>query len=317
MGGKTVALKMAGLFVVMTYCGMQLPAGGATCIGRFERVVADIGDEQSLAANASTFSAHLQRMREILDDADARTLAIVDEIGGGTEPSAGAALAVAMLERLLGVRCARDRLDALDRAQTFRARHARASRTRACVSIPEPSRRPSSSMSARRASRWPFRSRRRSGRFATRSSTRATALLEERERDYEAALAELSLRNSELREARLRLNERTPRRRRAQRGPARHDRGERRRATAPFRRERARNGLQQSLRDFARELQRRADELGASVRAARAGHARRKPALLAQTIEAMRRDLGIRPDAPPSPAPARAMQPAIAFASFR
>ncbi|HEY2554673.1 MAG TPA: hypothetical protein VGI15_05425, partial [Candidatus Cybelea sp.] len=72
MGGKTVALKMAGLFVVMTYCGMQLPAGGATCIGRFERVVADIGDEQSLAANTSTFSAHLQRMREILDDADSR-----------------------------------------------------------------------------------------------------------------------------------------------------------------------------------------------------------------------------------------------------
>ena len=101
MGGKTVALKMVGLFVVMTYCGMQLPAGGATCIGRFERIVADIGDEQSIAANASTFSAHLQRMREILDDADARTLAIVDEIGGGTEPNAGAALAVAMLERLL------------------------------------------------------------------------------------------------------------------------------------------------------------------------------------------------------------------------
>jgi DNA mismatch repair protein MutS2 len=101
MGGKTVALKMAGLFVVMTYCGLQIPAASGTRIGRFERVVADIGDEQSLVANASTFSAHLQRMREMLDGADARTLAIVDEIGGGTEPSAGAALARAMMERLL------------------------------------------------------------------------------------------------------------------------------------------------------------------------------------------------------------------------
>jgi DNA mismatch repair protein MutS2 len=83
MGGKTVALKMAGLFVVMAYCGMQVPAADAR-VGRFDRVVADIGDEQSLVANASTFSAHLERMREMLEGADARTLVIVDEIGGGT-----------------------------------------------------------------------------------------------------------------------------------------------------------------------------------------------------------------------------------------
>ena len=114
MGGKTVALKMAGLFVAMTYCGLQLPAASGTRVGRFERVIADIGDEQSLVANASTFSAHLERMREMLDGADARTLAIVDEIGGGTEPSAGAALAVAMLERLLRARVARHRFDACD-----------------------------------------------------------------------------------------------------------------------------------------------------------------------------------------------------------
>ena len=101
MGGKTVALKMVGLFVAMTYCGMQLPAGIGTTIGRFDRVVADIGDEQSIAANASTFSAHLQRMRDMLAGAGGRTLVIVDEIGGGTEPSAGAALAIAILERLL------------------------------------------------------------------------------------------------------------------------------------------------------------------------------------------------------------------------
>ncbi|HEY1428341.1 MAG TPA: hypothetical protein VGF18_02130, partial [Candidatus Tumulicola sp.] len=60
MGGKTVALKLVGLFAVMTYCGMQVPASEGTTVGRFDRVVADIGDEQSIVANASTFSAHLE-----------------------------------------------------------------------------------------------------------------------------------------------------------------------------------------------------------------------------------------------------------------
>ncbi len=101
---------------------MQLPRRSCR-IGRFERVFADIGDEQSLVANASTFSAHFERMREILDAADDRTLAIVDEIGGGTEPSAGAALAIAMLERMLARRYARDRLDPFRGAQALRARN--------------------------------------------------------------------------------------------------------------------------------------------------------------------------------------------------
>ena len=101
MGGKTVALKLVGLFVAMTYCGMHIPASLGTRIGRFTCVIADIGDEQSIVGNASTFSAHLQRMREMLERADEHTLVLVDEIGGGTEPTAGAALAIAMLERLL------------------------------------------------------------------------------------------------------------------------------------------------------------------------------------------------------------------------
>src|SRR5581483_10805969 len=67
----------------------------------FTHIFADIGDEQSIAANASTFSAHLSRMRDILSRADSSALVLVDEIGGGTEPGSGAALAIAMLERLL------------------------------------------------------------------------------------------------------------------------------------------------------------------------------------------------------------------------
>lgn len=103
MGGKTVALKMVGLFVLMTYSGMHIPAAGGTRIGRFSRIFADIGDEQSIAENASTFSAHLGRMRDIFAQAGPQSLVLVDEIGGGTEPASGAALAVAMLERLLQV----------------------------------------------------------------------------------------------------------------------------------------------------------------------------------------------------------------------
>ncbi|MGH7716991.1 MAG: endonuclease MutS2, partial [Vulcanimicrobiaceae bacterium] len=103
MGGKTVTLKMTGLFVLMAYCGMHLPSGADSTIGRFERIFADIGDEQSIAQNASTFSEHLRRYAEILRGAGMHALVLVDEIGGGTEPSAGAALAVAILERLLAV----------------------------------------------------------------------------------------------------------------------------------------------------------------------------------------------------------------------
>jgi DNA mismatch repair protein MutS2 len=100
MGGKTVTLKLVGLAVTMTGCGLHVPAAAAT-IGRFTRVFTDIGDEQSIAQNASTFSAHLRRLAEIADGADDRSLILIDEIGSGTEPNAGAALAVALLERFL------------------------------------------------------------------------------------------------------------------------------------------------------------------------------------------------------------------------
>lgn len=101
MGGKTVALKMLGLFVTMAYCGLQIPAGEGVAIGGFDDLGCDIGDEQSIVENASTFSAHLRRMRAIVERAGPRSLVLVDEIAGGTEPAAGAALAIALLENLL------------------------------------------------------------------------------------------------------------------------------------------------------------------------------------------------------------------------
>ena len=100
MGGKTVALKMVGLFVAMTGCGMHLPAAEVT-VGRFTRIFTDIGDEQSIALNTSTFSAHLGCLAEIVAGAGPRSLILIDEIGAGTEPGSGAALAVAVLERFI------------------------------------------------------------------------------------------------------------------------------------------------------------------------------------------------------------------------
>jgi DNA mismatch repair protein MutS2 len=101
MGGKTVTLKLLGLFVLMTYCGMQLPALEGTTIGGFAYVGCDIGDEQSIAENASTFSAHLRRLRALVDASGPRALLLVDEIANGTEPASSAALAIAVVEHFL------------------------------------------------------------------------------------------------------------------------------------------------------------------------------------------------------------------------
>ncbi|MDQ2857935.1 MAG: Smr/MutS family protein, partial [Candidatus Eremiobacteraeota bacterium] len=101
MGGKTVTLKLLGLFVAMTYCGMQLPAAEGTTIGSFHYLGCDIGDEQSIAENTSTFSAHLRRLRTIVASSGARSLVLVDEVASGTEPASGAALAIALVEHLL------------------------------------------------------------------------------------------------------------------------------------------------------------------------------------------------------------------------
>ena len=101
MGGKTVALKLVGLFVSMAYCGMHVPAEEGTTIGGFDYLGCDIGDEQSIAENASTFSAHLRRLRTLVEGAGPRSLVLVDEIASGTEPGASAALATSVVEYLL------------------------------------------------------------------------------------------------------------------------------------------------------------------------------------------------------------------------
>jgi DNA mismatch repair protein MutS2 len=105
-GGKTVALKTAGLASLMTRAGLHIPADPGSSVPWFTDVHSDIGDSQSLENDLSTFSAHLVKLRQFLDDADQHTLLLIDEISVGTEPEQGAALAQAVLETLAEHRAA-------------------------------------------------------------------------------------------------------------------------------------------------------------------------------------------------------------------
>lgn len=100
-GGKTVALKTLGLIVTMAHCGLHVPAEGDCTVGAYERVMVDVGDRQSLYHHLSTFAGHVEVLKRILDEADARSLVLLDELGTGTDPEEGAALAMAVLDELL------------------------------------------------------------------------------------------------------------------------------------------------------------------------------------------------------------------------
>lgn len=101
-GGKSVCLKAVGLIQYMLQCGMLVPCRETSEFGIFDNIFIDIGDQQSIDNDLSTYTSHLQNMKSLLEAADANTLFLLDELGGGTEPRSGCAIAEALLEELYG-----------------------------------------------------------------------------------------------------------------------------------------------------------------------------------------------------------------------
>ena len=99
-GGKTVVLKTAGLLTAMTMCGLLIPVSDGSIISIFDNILVDIGDQQSIEQSLSTFSSHINKVVEIIKVANERSLILLDELGSGTDPIEGAALAVSLIEQL-------------------------------------------------------------------------------------------------------------------------------------------------------------------------------------------------------------------------
>jgi DNA mismatch repair protein MutS2 len=286
MGGKTVALKMAGLFVAMTACGLHVPAVSAT-VGHFTRIFTDIGDEQSIAQNTSTFSAHLRRLAEIVALADDRSLILIDEIGSGTEPNAGAALAVAVLERFIAAGARGIVTTHATELKLFGAEnaHVRNASVRFDPETYTPTYQldlgsPGQSLAFALARRM---------HLDDGVIERAETLLTAQERDYERALAELAderTRTTAQREALMR--DRVQLRTLEDQARTRAERLERERREIAAR---AEAQLAAALRAFTAELESRAVARGDRTRGARA--TRGQSELLARTIDEVRAGLGI------------------------
>jgi DNA mismatch repair protein MutS2 len=287
MGGKTVALKLVGLLLCMAYCGLPLPAESTSVVGRFTRLFTDIGDEQSIAQNASTFSAHLRRLSEIVDAADAFSLILIDEIGTGTEPSAGAALAVAVLERFLAVRARAIVTTHSTELKLFA--HDASGAVNASVRFDPQTYAPTYAIDVGTPGQSLAFALARAMHLDARIVDRAEELLSAAERNYDRALADLAQLHQEAeveKTAAMRERGELQRALSQARQRVKELEGERRTfATA------AEEKLTARLREFVRELESRSGS-------ARGGRVTRgQSELLSKTLAEMRRELGVEQEA--------------------
>jgi DNA mismatch repair protein MutS2 len=304
MGGKTVALKLVGLFVAMAYCGMQLPAGEGTTIGAFDYLGCDIGDEQSIAENASTFSAHVRRLRTIVEAAGPRSLVLVDEIASGTEPASGAALAIAVVEHLLAAGARGIVTTHATELKLFA--HATAHVQNGSVRFNPQTYSPTYELdlgSPGQSLAFPLA---RNLGLDPAIVERAESLLSTSERDYDRALAELSDVRTQAAAERDAL--RDERARIASLEATARERGEaldRERRTLA---RQAEDRLSRALREFTAELERRNQNRGGRAKVT-SGQA----SLLGRVLDDVHRELGIE-ETPPAAAPPGARQPSAAVA---
>ncbi|MEO6990672.1 MAG: Smr/MutS family protein [Candidatus Baltobacteraceae bacterium] len=286
MGGKTVTLKMTGLFVVMAYCGMALPAAAGTTVGGFGQLSCDIGDEQSIVENASTFSAHLGRLRAILERADSRSLVLIDEIASGTEPAAGAALAIAFLERLLALGARGIVTTHATELKLFA--HATVGVQNASVRFHPATHVPTYELDLGAPGQSLAFPLARALGLSPEVVDRAESLLTDSERDYDRALSELAeIRAQAATERDALQRERAHAEQLAENARRRIEALERERRELATR---AEERLARALRDFAAELERRAGGMAAPGKVT-SGQA----ALLGRVLEEVHRDLGISP----------------------
>jgi DNA mismatch repair protein MutS2 len=295
MGGKTVALKLVGLFVSMAYCGMQLPADEGTAIGTFDFLGCDIGDEQSIAGNASTFSAHLRRLRTLVESAGPHALILIDEIASGTEPGASAALATAVVEYLLerGTRG----IVTTHSTELKLFAHNTSQVVNGSVRFDPETYAPTYELdlgSPGQSLAFPLA---RTMGLPGEIVARAEALLSTSERDYDRALEELSVVRSQAAAERDALV-----RERAAIAGVEAAARERADALERERRTLARTAderLSRALRDFTAELQRRnADRIGGGRGKVTSGQA----SLLGRAIENVQREIGFEQQSQPAPA---------------
>jgi len=289
MGGKTVVLKTVGLFCLLAYSGIPLPAAAGTTIGNFQSIDCIIGDEQSIAEDLSSFSAHVRALKRATAHAASHSLILVDEIGSGTEPAAGAALAQACIEAMIRAGAKVIVTTHFTQLKTFAAAH---DRVRNASMLFDPHTNAPTYLFAMGVPGQSLAfSLARSIELDPRIVTRAEALLGSDAQNLERAFEQLAADRSELRRMQTELAQARQQTERLQ------DSQRKKIAALEQEREafekRAAAALEKAVDDLSRDLAARAQQRSDVARKQAAKPPAQSDRLLAETLSEMRRSLGL------------------------